>query len=401
MSDHPSLHRLRRACPICGNLKFYLLHDGQYVLPEAHPLTSTIRVVACSDCGLCYNDTSSSQQDYDRYYAEMSKYSDARVSTGSGASAEDRQRLQRTADQIERFSGEPKDRILDIGCGGGALLDCLAARGYGSLHGMDPSPACAAMVSERGHCGVTGTLTNCDLTPASFDGVLLCHVLEHVLDLRAALDAVANLLKPEGWIYVEVPDAIRYEECLVAPFQDFNLEHINHFSSQSLTHLLAMKGWQAAEVGSKSLALAGGKQYPAVWAFATRAHGLPAGNDVVTRPALESYVEQSSVKLAEIAATLESRLPGDQPVYIWGAGQLAMRLLGATCLATANIAAFVDSNPIHHGKRLRGRPIISPSQLGGTEAEKLYPVVVCSLVNEASIEASIRGHGIVNPLIHL
>jgi SAM-dependent methyltransferase len=377
------------------------VHDGQYVLPESHPLTPSITVVACGACGFCFNDTPSSQQDYDRYYGEMSKYADPRVSTGAGASAEDRERLERTADQIGVFSGRTSDRILDIGCGGGGLLDCLAARGYAALHGMDPSPACASLVGERGHRGVTGTLSRCDIAPGSFDGVLLSHVMEHVLDLRAALDAVANLIAPGGWVYVEVPDATRYEECLVAPFQDFNLEHINHFSSQSLNHLLATRGWAVVEAGSKSLALPGGKRYPAVWTFAMRSRGASPGKDSVTRPSLARYVEQSERELAGIVESLASRLEGNEPVYVWGVGQLAMRLLGSSCLATTDIVAFVDSNPIHHGKLLRGRPVISPQQLAEAETGPRHPIVVGSLVNQGSIEASIRGQGIVNPLIHL
>ena len=51
--------------------------------------------------------------------------------------------------------------------------------------------------------------------------------------------------------------------------------------------------------------------------------------------------------------------PG-QPLLVWGVGQLAMKLLAETSLGKANIAGFVDSNPIHQGKKLHGHPILIP-----------------------------------------
>ena len=40
------------------------------------------------------------------------------------------------------------------------------------------------------------------------------------------------LLKTNGVLYIEVPDATAYVEFLYSPFQDFNTEHINHFRHQ-------------------------------------------------------------------------------------------------------------------------------------------------------------------------
>ena len=44
------------------------------------------------------------------------------------------------------------------------------------------------------------------------------------------MECLTPLLKTDGLLYVEVPDAVAYTEYLYAPFQDFNTEHINHFS---------------------------------------------------------------------------------------------------------------------------------------------------------------------------
>ena len=131
-----------RHCPLCLGESVQLLHTGTFCLPEGHPLETIIRVVSCVRCGFCFNDTSCSRADYDKYYREVSKYTDPKLSSGSGARKEDLNRLDETAKQISKFVGFTKTRILDVGCGAGGLLDSLSGLGLLSLAGMDPAPAC-------------------------------------------------------------------------------------------------------------------------------------------------------------------------------------------------------------------------------------------------------------------
>lgn len=389
----------RRPCPQCGSTAAQAVHEGRYVLPEGHPLDAAVRVVACQQCGFCFNDTPATRADFDRYYRDVSKYADPRLSSGAGYSSEDTARLKATAETISAFAQSRDARILDIGCGAGGLLDSLAVLGFHDLTGMDPASACAEEVSRRGHCGVVGTFDEHPFSDASFDGIILSHVLEHVRDLSTALANVARLLRPGGWLYVEVPDAARYGECLIAPFQDFNLEHINHFSATTLRNLLASRGWSVGSFGAKTLPLAYGRGYPAVYAFARPGQVEPTGPDRSLRDALADYVGKSSKHLAQIDGVLRERI-GSQPVLVWGVGQLTMRLLGETSLGRAAIAAFVDSNPIHHGRRLAGRSIIAPEALAASDMTAT-PIIIGSLVNVESIEASIRERGLGQRIIRL
>jgi hypothetical protein len=359
-----------------------------------------VRVVACDRCGFCFNDTRSTREDYDRYYREISKYADPQLSSGSGSSPEDNRRLAETTDVIREFAGTTGGSILDIGCGAGGLLDSLAALGFTTLVGMDPAPACAAEVTRRGHRGIVGTLDDHPLGgDRAFDGIVLSHVLEHVRDVPAALESLRRLLAAGGWLYVEVPDAARYGECLIAPYQDFNLEHINHFSGGSLRNLLAARGWRVAHEASKTLDLGHGRGYPAVYAFARPASPADLEPDLTARHALAAYVTASARRMQAIEPILASELQAG-PIVVWGAGQFTMRLLGETSLGAAAIAVFVDSNPIHHGRTLAGRPILAPAELHG-HVTAATPIVIGSLVNLESIEAAIRGLGLANPVVRL
>jgi len=389
-----------RPCPQCAGVAVEVIHESRFVLPSGHPLEPVVRVVSCEQCGFCFNDTPSSREDYDRYYRDISKYADSRLSSGAGSSPEDTRRLAETAGVIRDFAGATRGSILDIGCGAGGLLDSLAPLGFAALVGMDPSPACAAEVTRRGHHGIVGTLDDHSLCGGqSFGGIVLSHVLEHVRDVPAVLASVRRLVAADGWLYVEVPDAARYGECLIAPYQDFNLEHINHFSPGSLRSLLAAHGWLVARQAVKTLDLGHGRGYPAVYAFARPASPAAVEPDLTARRALVAYVVESARSMQAIDRMLGADVLGGA-IVVWGAGQFTMRLLGETSLGRAAIAAFVDSNPVQHGRTLAGRPILAPSELPGHVAPDTR-IVIGSLVNLESIEAVIRDLGLANPIVRL
>jgi hypothetical protein len=74
-----------------------------------------------------------------------------------------------------------------------------------------------------------------------------------------------------------------------------------------------------------------------------------------------------------------------------------MKLLGETCLAQARIAAFVDGNPINHGKLLKGIPVLSPAQVNGSKS----PIIVASIIQGQAIAKAIQQLNLPNPVILL
>ena len=101
----------------------------------------------------------------------------------------------------------------------------------------------ATACGRHGVDAVAGSFLDDDLGLGAFDLVVLSHVLEHVADLGGAASALSRLVAPDGMVYVEVPDAAHYCDHLVAPFHDFNTEHINHFSLTLLDALLVRHGF--------------------------------------------------------------------------------------------------------------------------------------------------------------
>jgi hypothetical protein len=84
-------------------------------------------------------------------------------------------------------------------------------------------------------------------------------------------------------------------------------------------------------------------------------------------------------------------------VIVWGTGQLVLKLLAETSLAKAQIAAFVDSNPINKGRMLRGVPILAPEQIRNSP----YPIVVTTILHQQEIAEQIRRMGLPNKIVLL
>jgi SAM-dependent methyltransferase len=380
-----------RGCPVCAATACDVLRSQRFVLPEGHPLGAGYDVVCCEQCGFVFADTTVNQRDYDAFYARFSKYEDNTTSTGGGGSPEDAQRLQETAACLAEALPYRSARLLDIGCANGGLLKALRDLGYTNLTGIDPSPACVETTRRLCRCdGFVGFLSSLPAGIGEFDGVILSHVLEHVQDLAAAMSGVRALMKPSALLYLEVPDAARYAECPVAPFQDFNTEHINHFSLQCLRQLAGCYGLRAQAGGAKTLWAGPRLPYPAAYSFFT-VNGSPGAaanwpKDVELRGKIVDYITLSRQMMDAIESKLKALLEYSPEVIVWGTGQLAMKLLSETCLGQARIAAFVDGNPVNQGKLLLGRPIMAPSQIRHLS----QPIVVTSILHGAEIARVIR-----------
>ena len=391
--------KLTRYCPICGCRTGQVIHTQQFTLSQGNPLPAVCDYVVCDECGFAFSDTPVDQAGYDSYYAAMSKYADSATSTGAGVLPWDKSRLCGLADRVAAFCPDRAARIVDIGCANGGLLAALREKGFKDVCGIDPSPACVETTRRlaNGNAWV-GTLSAVPLEAGSFDGVILSHVMEHVRDLSAAMDHVHSLLNPGGWVYIEVPDASRYNEFLVAPFQDFNTEHINHFSQSSLANLCRRNRFVPEACGNKTIYSSKDMLYPALYWFARKSSDrLSIVKDEVLRGDLESYVTASHALLGRIDANIRRLLNNYSEIIVWGTGQLSMKLLADTCLRDAKIAAFVDGNPINQGKILHGAKVIASSEITSRDT----PILVCSLINEDSILEAIRDLNLPNPVATL
>lgn len=103
----------------------------------------------------------------------------------------------------------PGQRVLDVGCGPGALTGVLSRRlGAGSVRACDPSPSFVEACARR-HPGVAVRQAAAESLPYAeqeFDAVLAQLVLHFVADPGAAAGEVTRVLRPGGVFAASVWD---------------------------------------------------------------------------------------------------------------------------------------------------------------------------------------------------
>jgi SAM-dependent methyltransferase len=111
---------------------------------------------------------------------------------------------------VERALRESEEEglELDVGCGGGLFLQMLGERRKSKVVGLDFSLDAANVAWRRaGVPAVCATLTRAPLAPGSCAAITMFHVLEHLYDPASYLEAAHQLLRPDGRLIVQVPNA--------------------------------------------------------------------------------------------------------------------------------------------------------------------------------------------------
>jgi SAM-dependent methyltransferase len=105
--------------------------------------------------------------------------------------------------------------VLDVGCGGGFFLSVLA-EGGARVVGLDLSLD-AAKIAWRRH-GVPTVCASLSRTPFASEScatITMFHVLEHLYEPHACIEEAHRLLRPNGRLVVQVPNAASWQFLLL------------------------------------------------------------------------------------------------------------------------------------------------------------------------------------------
>lgn len=385
-----------RTCPICGSKRRTVLFRQHFEQLSEARLMDGYEVAICQDCGGGFADDIPPQQVFDRYYRDLSKYNHHDRSGKQFPSEE--LRCRQTAEVMELYLESPDSRILDIGCGSGALLDVLRKRGFPNGFGVDPSPGCAeAAASLHGVDVSVGTISNLPAPPVPYDFLVLIGVMEHIRDLDQAVKQLHGQLDAAGRVYMEVPDAGRFTARADAPFQEFSVEHINFFSTRSLSNLMSLRGFTEVATGHT---VRNANELSGVVAYGVY-EKKPAPplmvHDDETERSIADYVEECRALDAVVRSKIDAALAPGERMVVWGVGTHTLRLLATGGLDPDRVSLFVDSNPNYQRQQLRGVPVVSPAELHSPE-----PILISSRGFQREIQNQVRQQmGLENRLILL
>ncbi len=229
------------ACPLCGS------QDRTEIYREHGALV----VAQCRGCTLLYTSPRVKAPE-EVYWGDGAKYlEEARlIFEGKAAHHRDPNYLEELH-LIKRF--KPTGRFLDVGCNMGMLLRLVRSMGWTGI-GVEPSATLATLATERFHLDVYNCFLN--QVPAkehgAFDIVALSDVFEHITEPLPFLADAAKFLKPDGLLYIKVPNARwnSFKQAMLklrgrVPKQGVwdSYEHVVHYTDQTLRKMLDRAGF--------------------------------------------------------------------------------------------------------------------------------------------------------------
>jgi protein O-GlcNAc transferase len=243
-------HRTRyRACPICGSDRIGVLRDQDWSWrPDFKPpLSPVIRWMVCEPCAhefaWGYHDKVGRQI----VFASAQASQTAQGMTGTVAE-EARLLWADVVDAVSRY--RPEGHWLDIGAGSGMLLATAEEYGY-TTAAIEARPLVAQALAALG-IEVIGRdvsdLTRVRIEEESVDVVTMCDVLEHLPFPLSGLAFAAQVLRPEGILFLSCPNRAsfawkRLSEEGINPYYS-EIEHYHNFSYSQIRTLLSNHGFE-------------------------------------------------------------------------------------------------------------------------------------------------------------
>lgn len=227
------------ACRLCGgrdlHLYYTLGNDGQF------------RYYKCRCCSLVNYDLSGGidQAQYTTIFYDP-------VDAGEKKNLDKDQSFRFIQENLETTG-----RLLDIGCGTGRLLYLAKQAGW-QAKGLELSADMAEFVQQR--VGVEVQVADfMEMEPdpndlGQYDLVVLRHVIEHLPDSILAMSKIGRLMKPDGYLLLEMPNieglTMKWSRTVVKLglhkrrfAADYMAGHCNEFSRESMQYLARRTGF--------------------------------------------------------------------------------------------------------------------------------------------------------------
>lgn len=231
-----------RNCPVCGSADIKNVWNAKDYTVSGE----TFEIAVCGNCSLAFTQDVPDESSIAPYYQSENYISHSNTAKGLVNRVYHlvrRQTLTRKRKLISAATRLQSGSLLDVGSGTGTFVQEMKEHGW-MVTGLEPDPGAREVAMNDYQVTLHDTADLYQLPAGSFDAITLWHVLEHVHDLQAYMQQLKVLLKPEGRIFIAVPnytsaDAQAYQEYWAA----FDVpRHLYHFSPASIRSLTERNG---------------------------------------------------------------------------------------------------------------------------------------------------------------
>tara|TARA_B100001123_G_scaffold295929_1_gene330032 strand:- start:346 stop:1290 length:945 start_codon:yes stop_codon:yes gene_type:complete len=191
-------------CNLCGSDSFLVLsHCDRYGFP--------VRAHGCRRCGLVFLNPVMTVEAYGAFYKSVyrplvSAYH-GRLIDAHSIQGEQRQYAAERATLLEPYLPDGAERnLLDIGGSTGVVAHAFSKRFDAVSTVVDPAPLEIEEARRLGLETVTGFIEKVNLGDRQFQIVLMCQAIDHLLDIKGALEAIRRLIAADGLFFVDIVD---------------------------------------------------------------------------------------------------------------------------------------------------------------------------------------------------
>lgn len=239
------------ACQICKKID----RDSDYrelLSEDRYGIYSP--VVICRNCGLIRTSKILTALNVPEFYMQYYR----RLYTGSAeASDEVFFEQNRRGIRLKKFIGKELDlndiTVVEVGAGAGGVIGALTNFSKSSF-ACDLGDEFLKYARNLGMNTHRGTLA--DFTENFADLIVYSHVFEHIEDIDAELATIKRVLRPGGYLLIEVPGVFQIHKHYQSDFRlCVQSAHFNYFTAKHLKHILCSSGFQTIKINEDVKAL--------------------------------------------------------------------------------------------------------------------------------------------------
>jgi SAM-dependent methyltransferase len=211
------------------------------------PYGGHYQINRCVNCGLMFSSPILDQDDLEILY----KLHTAHSNIAPGEEQNARLTMRDYYDLARKYL-PAKNRILDIGCDVGYLLEIAKGDGFKELYGIELVEAAAAAAEKN-----IGAIVNrefyeeVEFPEKYFDLITLVHVVDHLVDPMITLKRAFLQLREGGVVLAVVHNVRTVMSFLLGErYPPFNMYHHYFFSRKTLQKLFEKAGYEVMQVVS-------------------------------------------------------------------------------------------------------------------------------------------------------
>ncbi len=224
-------------CPLCNSADFHqTLSVKDYTVSSEN-----FDVMHCNNCDNRFTQDIASETEIGKYYQSENYISHSDTKKGFISKIYHSVRnitLVSKRKLIEKNIKQQKGKLLDIGAGTGAFANAMTQAGW-TVAALEPDEDATRKAKENYQIELQPTTQLFDFSARQFDAITMWHVLEHVHDVHGYLDQFKKILKPEGKVFIAVPNYTSFDATYYQQYwAGYDVpRHLYHFSPHGMKRL--------------------------------------------------------------------------------------------------------------------------------------------------------------------